>query len=171
MVELGQADAMMNLFKTEKRKKFMHFSDNILVYEVNQFFKLKETSLKYNGNLSTLSPFKMGVVRNYSYGAVFDGVKFENLFRLETEESLIQSLVHKRTDIVIGNDIVIEMLTKKLGVKNIVEPLFPIISKEPLYIGFSKARNHKKLSKDFSEALYRLRNSETYKTILRKYNE
>ena len=170
MMELGQADAMMNLFKTEERKRFMHFSNNVLVYEVNQFFKLKEISLEYNGNLSKLYNFRIGAIRNYSYGPIFDKIKFENIYRLETEESLIQSLVHKRTEIIIGNDIVIHMLTKTLGVGHLVEPLFPIVSKAPLYIGFSRARHHKELSENFSKALHRLRKSEEHKNILMRYN-
>ncbi len=170
LVEIGKADAMMNLFKTEERKGFMYFSDNVLAYEVNQLFKLKETSLAYNGNLSTVSSFKMGAIRNYSYGPVFDEAKFDKIFRLETEEVLIKALVNKRSDIIIGNDIVIKMLIKKMEVENIIKPLFPIVSKAPLYIGFSKARGHKKLSGDFSKALYRLRNSIAYNNILRKYD-
>ena len=147
----------------------MYFSDNILVYEINQFFKLKETSLAHNGKLSTVSSFKIGAIRNYSYGSVFDEAKFDKIFRLETEESLIKSLVNKRIDLIVGNDTVIKMLAKKMGVENLVEPLFPIVSKAPLYIGFSKAKSHKKLSEDFSKALYRFRNGKTYKNILRKY--
>ena len=68
LVEMGKVDAMMNLFKTEERKGFMYFSDNILVYEINQFFKLKETSLAHNGKLSTVSSFKIGAIRNYKIG-------------------------------------------------------------------------------------------------------
>ncbi len=69
LVELGKADAMMNLFKTQERKGFMYFSNNILAYEVNQFFKLKETLLDYSGDLSELPPFildsqRPGVTKN-----------------------------------------------------------------------------------------------------------
>lgn len=170
LVELGMADAMMNLFKTRERKGFMYFSNNILAYEVNQFFKLEETSLEYTGDLSELFPFRIGAIRNYSYGPVFDAVKFDNIFRLETETSLIRSLFNKRSDIIIGNDRVIKMLIKKLGGQTLVKPMFPIVSQAPLYIGFSKARGHKKLSDDFSKVLSKFKKSKTYIKIMNKYN-
>ncbi len=72
MVKLGKADAMMNLFKTDERIEFMHFSNNILAYETNQFFKRNKSSFKYDGDLLMLSSYKIGAIFNYSYGVEFD---------------------------------------------------------------------------------------------------
>ena len=171
MMEAGKADAMMNLFMTEKRKKFLYFSNNILVYEINQFFKRKQTLIQFHGDLSTLLDSRIGAIRNYSYGSDFDSLDFKNVFRLETETTLIKALLNKRCDLIIGNDVVIRMLINKMGVGNTVEPVFPIVSKEPLYIGFSKILGHKKLSENFSEALHRFRNNSAYENLLKRYQQ
>ncbi|WDP92730.1 MAG: transporter substrate-binding domain-containing protein [Desulfobacter sp.] len=170
MVESGNADAMMNLFKTAERERFMHFSNNILAYEINQFFKLNNTSLTYDGDLGALSSLKIGAIRNYSYGPVFDSAKLDNIYRLETETSLIKALLGKRCHLIIGNNRVIEMLVKQMGVENGVAPLFPVVSKEPLYLGFSKKKNHGGLSETFSRALGKLKRSNAYEKILKKFN-
>jgi len=170
MVEKGRADAMMNLFKTKERMAFMHFSENVIAHEVNRFFKLKNTPINYSGELLSLSPFKIGAIRNYSYGQKFDQVVFPKIFRLETEENLVKSLVNKRCDIILGNADVMEILIKKMGVENIVESISPTISNEPLFIGFSKAKGHKELSDNFSKALGQFKTTRHYTDILKKYN-
>jgi len=171
MVKKGQVDAMMNLFKTKERMHFMYFSENILAYEINQLFKLKSTSIKYLGDLEYLTPFKIGVIRNYSYGPQFDQMVFANIFRLETEEELIKSLVNKRCDIVLGNIAVMQGLIKKMRLENVIEPISPTISREPLFLGFSKIKSHKKLSNSFSNALRQFKTTQHYTDILKKYNQ
>lgn len=171
MVKSGKADAMMNLFKTEERKKFMYFSNNILGYETNQFFKRAKSVFQYSGKLSELASYKIGAIINYSYGSKFDRTQFDNIFRLETEKDLIKSLANKRSDAIIGNTVVIKLLLNKMGLEKTIEPVLPVVSKEPLYIGFSKTRGHKQLSENFSDALTRFKNSESYKLILKSYNQ
>lgn len=169
LVEHGQADAMMNLFKTKEREQFMYFFNNILAFETNQFFKLKDLQIVYDGNLSSLNRYKIGAIFNYSYGSQFDNTKFSNIFRLEAEDDLIKSLVNRRTDLIIGNKKVMLMLLNKMGAADSVEPVLPIVSKDPLYIGFSKKKGHDELAENFSNALNRFKKGALYNDILKKY--
>ena len=170
MVEKGHADAMMNLFKTEKRKTFMHFANNIIAYETNSFFALKETKLPYSGDIKTIIPYKIGTIRNYSYGKRFDAVSFPINYQLETEKQLIKSLINKRCEVIIGNKLTLRTLLNQMGLQDKIKSLNPDISKNPLYIGFSKIRGHKALSKAFSEKLTQFKTSEAYQKIIKRYS-
>lgn len=168
-VKKGRADAMMNLFKTKERLEFMYFSDNILAYEVNRFFKLKTVAVDYSGDLTALTSLKMGGIRNYSYGPEFDAMTFPRIFRLETEEDLIKSLINKRCDIIVGNETVIHLLKNRMGLDDVIESISPQVSKAPLYLGFSKVKKHKGLSEKFSSVLNQFKQTKPYTDILKKY--
>jgi len=170
MMENGHTDAMMNLFKTEKRKTFMYFSDNIIAHETNTLFTLNTTELMYSGDIQTITPFKIGTIRNYSYGNRFDAVTFPFNYQLETEKELIRSLINKRCDVIVGNKLTILTLLKQMGFEDRIKPLVPDISSDPLYISFSKARGHGALSKSFSQKLKQFKTSEKYQEIIRKYS-
>ncbi len=169
MVKQGRADAMMNLFKTKERMEFMSFSENILSYEVNRFFKMKKAPFKFTGNMEELFPLRVGAIRNYSYGEKFDGMNFPRLFRLETEKALVKNLINDRCDIIVGNEIVIQLLSNRMGLRRDIEILPTVISNDPLYLGFAKAKGHGKLSEKFSQALALFKQTPQYTAILSKY--
>ena len=169
MVKTGQADAMMNLFKTEKRIEFLYFSDNVLTHEVNLFFALKDSPISYSGDLSSLADLKIAAIRNYSYGTTFDHQTFPLIVRLETEKDLINSLINKRCDLIAGNNMVIQTLLKQMGLGNRVKALSPRISNDPLYLGFSKARGHKILAKKFSDQLGQFKETPVFRALIQKY--
>ncbi len=169
MVKTGEADAMMNLFKTQKRETFMHFHENIIAHETNVFFTLTNKSIEYNGQLKNIQAYKLGAIRNYSYGTFFDDFVFPNKFQLETEKELINSLIYKRSDIIIGNQMTILMLLDQMEQAKIIKPLDPAVSTAPLYLGFSKARGHAQLSEQFSKTLNRFKQSKKYNSIMNTY--
>lgn len=169
MVEKGYADAMMNLFKTEKRSLFMDFADNIIAYETNNFFTLKSKNIPYTGAIDNLTAFKLGTIRNYSYGNKFDAVHFPLNFQMETETELVKALANNRCDLIIGNKLVLLNLLKTMQLESKIKILFPDVSREPLYIGFSKQRHHEALSQSFSEHLKKFKTSREYQTLIRTY--
>lgn len=91
----------------------MDFADNIIAYETNSFFTLKTKNLPYDGTIKNLTPFKIGTIRNYSYGKRFDAIHFPHNFQMETEIELLNTLTNHRCDVIIGNKLVILTLIKK----------------------------------------------------------
>ena len=148
----------------------MYFADNILTREVNQFFTLKSAPISFDGNFDTLKGYRIGAVRNYSYGNKFDTFSPKlNVLRLETENALLLNLVNKRCDIILGNSIVLALLAKQVPGGQDIVPCGPGITNDPLYIGFSKAKGHKILAEKFSDALKQFKASGAYSQILVKY--
>ncbi len=170
VMEKGNADAMMNLFKTGKRQIFMHYSSTVIAYETNTFFALKGMDISYSGDINDIIPYKIGTIRNYSYGAKFDSVVFPINYQLETEQELIKSLINKRCEVIIANKLTMRILLNKMGYEDKVTSLHPDISKGPLYIAFSKIKNHEALSKLFSKGLKQFKASEKYQKIIQKYS-
>ncbi len=171
MVKTGEADAMMNLFKTKERVTFMYFADNVLAREVNRFFKLKTNKFTFTGNLTQMKGKRLGTIRNYSYGKEFDAFRQElTLLELETEKALILNLIGRRCDIILGNEIVLQSLSQVTRGGDAVVPTGAGITNDPLYIGFSKARKHKTLAERFSKALKKFKAGPGYREIIKKYN-
>ena len=171
MVKTGEADAMMNLFKTPERATFMIFEESILAREVNMFFTLKSSPVLFSGNLNDLKGKRIGAIRNYSYGEDFDARSGGlNILRLETEDGLLRNLISRRCDIIIGNDIVLRTLAGQIIGGEDMIATGPRVTNDPLYIGFSKAKGHEQLARRFSHALKQFRLSSDYRAILKKYN-
>ena len=149
LVEAGRVDAMINLFQTPKRRTFMYFANNIIAYEVNRFFKPGASPVSFSGRFADLADLRIGAIRNYSYGQAFDRADLPNVLRHETEKTLILGLINQRCDIIIGNEIVLRTLARQISPEAGIVAIGPRVTNDPLYIGFSKARNHKALSERF----------------------
>jgi polar amino acid transport system substrate-binding protein len=169
MVKKGDADAMMNLFKTPERLQFMEFADNVIAYETNSFFAMADKGLTYDGDISSMTQLRIGTIRNYSYGEQFDRVHFPVNFELETEAQLLNALLNRRCDVIIANKLVINTMLTARGLAERVVPLFPDVSKDPLYIAFSKIKGHRQLAKKFSNQLKRFKTTPEYNRILAAY--
>lgn len=169
MVKSGQADAMMNLFKTDERKEFLYFSNNIISHEVNRFFKLESSPASFSGDLASFADARFCTIRNYSYGKAFDSMTFSRMIRLETEKALVLSLANERCELILGNELVIKILARQLTPEKKLTPLSPSITNDPLYVGFSKARGHKALADQFSIQLNKFKTTPAYKDILEAY--
>jgi len=170
LVESGGADAMMNLFKTPERESFMYFPETFLAREQNRFFVLKDSALSFQGELSSLRGVRIGAVRNYSYGKTFDTYRDQLIIlELETEKALIMNLIGERCDIILGNDLVIQSLALKIHGGDRIRPSGSDMTNDPLYIGFSKAKGHKKLAEAFSRALADFKAGQAYKKMMEDY--
>ncbi len=174
LVEIGKADAMMNLFKTDERSEFMHFDNNVIEYEINALWTKKENAVNYTGDiLKSIGDKSIGIIKDYSYGEAFDSIK-EELNIDDTsinEEVLVKKLASDRLDFIFGNQLVIKWQADKMGVLDEIKMLEPVVSKGGLHIGFSKANDLEEVSKKFSDTLESFKESKEYDNIINKYNK
>lgn len=114
---------------------------------------------------------RVGVVRDYSYGARFDeAAKSLQVDQSNDERGLLQKLLHDHVDVIVGNTLVIDWLARQDGSRGEVECLGPPVSREPLYIAFSRARpGSESLADAFGAALARFQETPAYREILRRY--
>ncbi len=72
----GQVDAIMPLFKTREREEFLYFDNLSIALETNVLFTWQDNTLQYNGDFSSIKPYRIGVIADYSYGKRFNDMFF-----------------------------------------------------------------------------------------------
>ncbi|MCP3953651.1 MAG: transporter substrate-binding domain-containing protein [Desulfobacterales bacterium] len=165
----GEVDAVMPLFKTPAREQFLVFPDMEIALEENSFFTRKGSGINFTGALRDLVGHPIGIVVDYSYGSAFDTADYLKKIVTENDSNLMQMFKFKRFPIGLGNRQVVRYFARKTGGIDDLVFLEPPITKAPLYIAFSKAKGHEKLTADFSKALRKFKNTRAYQNILKSY--
>ncbi len=165
----GEVDAIMPLFRTREREEYLYFDGLSLTYEINHFFTSTDASVSYDGDFEDIKTYRIGVVSNYSYGSSFDKYEFYKKIVSQDDKHLIEMFMHNRFDIGVGNKYVIRFFAGKADVLDKIKFLDPHITKEMLYIGFSKTRNNGELSRKFSKTLQDFRTTAEYQKLKEKY--
>lgn len=173
MVESGQVDAMMNIFQTEDRERFLYFrAENILHHEENTLWIRRDREdIVYRGQPAELGGHRLGAIQDYSYGSEFDRVAggLDIEFSVD-ERALLRKLVHRRVDVIVGNTLVLEWLARTDGVRDQVVQLEPGLSEDPLYLAFSRARpGNEEVASRFGDALRRFKGTAEYLEVLERY--
>lgn len=165
----GKVDAVMPLFKTDDREKFLTFPAVGLVDETNNFFTSSSNSIKYSGKLTDVIDLKIGVMDTFSYGKEFDNTDFTNKTIVNDLEQLILLVQRKRLQLGIGNAKVVNYSAKKMNVLDEIQFLSPPITVSPLFIGFSKKRIGSEFVNQFNKQLHTFKTSKAYAEILQAY--
>lgn len=167
----GRTDAVMPLFKNKAREKFLYFHENRIAIESNQIFAHKDSHIDSFKGYGSLSLYSVGVISGYSYGDDFDNQTSITKVNLPREIDILRMVIKKRITLGIGNRNVLLYHAQLHKIpKDELLFLKPNITEAPLYIGFSKKREHRELSKNFSNTLKQFKTSKTYKNILKKYD-
>ena len=64
MIKKGKADAITTPFKNKERESFLYFPNAPLAYEETVFFTYKGSSIKYNGDLKSLTKYGIGKINH-----------------------------------------------------------------------------------------------------------
>lgn len=170
LVAHGKIDLVLTLFKTPERENIYHFIEPSYGYEVNQLFTLADKNVEFNGQLQQLSPYSIGIIREYSYGENFDQANYLNKFSALTEEKLLKLLLSKRIDMVVSNPFIFNRIISKYDVTSQIRAIKPYISVTPVYIALSKGRNDsQEIKKILGQLIQKLKASLYYQELLDKY--
>ena len=165
----GKVDAVMPLFKTDKREQFLIFPETGVIDEANHFFTATSNAIKSSGEITELVNHKIGVIDNYSYGKIFDNTNFTNKTIVQYPKQLIQLALNKRIELGIGNSQVLSYLAKKMDVANKIQFLNPPVTIDPLFIGFSKTRVDQHFVNKFNQQLQNFKATKAYLEIIQAY--
>ena len=167
--EKGEVDAIMPLFKTEEREKYLKFNGLELASETNHFFTTDDSAVSYEGHFEELSQFRIGVVSEYSYGERFDSFEFQNKVITLSDKHLIEMFMYNRFDVGVGNRYVVHYYADMAGIAQNVKFLDPPIAREMLYLGFAKKGNHYSLAEKFAENLQAFKATTEYHVLVEKF--
>ena len=165
----GKVDAVMPLFKTDEREKFLAFPQTGLVDEADRFFTSSSNTIKFSGKLTDVVNHKIGVIDNYSYGKKFDNTDFTNKTIVQDPKQLILLVQRKRIELGLGNSKVISYLAKKMDAEDEIHFLSPPVTISQLFIGFSKKRVDQDFVNQFNKQLQKLKTSKKYAEIIQAY--
>lgn len=171
LVEQGEVDLILTLFKNNKREKIYNFIEPSYGYEVNQLFTLINSKLEYSGQLHQLISYSIGTKREFSYGETFDRANYLTKLPVLTEEVLLKLLLSERIDVAITNPYIFNRLTIKHQVSNEIKAIWPYVDKTPVYLGLTKNRSDSlEIKQTFGHLIEQLKASHYYHELLEKYH-
>ncbi|MDE1462226.1 substrate-binding periplasmic protein [Spartinivicinus poritis] len=171
-VKKGSYDALVGVWWTEKRTKFLSFSDHYLENSI-KFIKLKDDDFEYNG-LSSLDKKKVGIVRDYGYGDEFLSAKNFNKPIASSIMKNLKKLVAKRIDLTLGDEIVTRALIANQEDTTLIEKIAfteNALSINKLHFGVGLVKpNHKTIIDKFNSGLKKIKSDGTFNKLMMKYN-
>jgi polar amino acid transport system substrate-binding protein len=165
----GKVDAVMPLFKTDEREQFLTFPETGLVNEVNNFFTSNSNTIKYSGKLTDVINLKIGVIDKYSYGKDFDKTDFTNKTIAQDTSQLILLVQNERIQLGLGNPKVVTYYAKKINAADKIHFLYPPVTTNPLFIGFSRKTVDQDFVNQFNKQLQKFIATKAYAEILQTY--
>jgi polar amino acid transport system substrate-binding protein len=175
MIEDGTADAIFTAYKTPERELFADYSKEVLMPQVVSLFVLKNSKIKFDGDIYKLTDYSFGVVNKVSYGDIFDNaVKNKQLKAPDvtfTGEQNIEKLLAGRFDILVSNKYGALDILKRKGVMDKVRELAPEVQAIPSFMAFSKKRNLSQLRDRFDEVLLSMKKDGSYERIITSQNK
>jgi len=171
MVKNGEVDGIFSVFKTPERKAFIDFPTP-LVADVQSLFVLKDSDLKFDGDLSKLNQESIASVTGYSYGEKFDTAVKNGVIKLESTADItsnFEKLLSKRVNIYVESKYSGIYILKKMGKLDQVKALSPDVNSPYGYLGFSKSKKHTELIAKFNTVLEQMKNDGTTQKIIDSY--
>ena len=170
MVETGKADVLIAPYKTPERELFMDFTANHFYTDTMVFYVKSDSDITWNGNFSSVSSRRIGVVLGWSYGDDFGSAR-ANL-KIDTAPNIsmnFKKLLAGRVDILAVNIRNAMPAIAELGYEGSVKYILPPIKRTNCYYGFSKQRELTQFRTEFDQMLKKMDDSGRIDIIRKKY--
>jgi polar amino acid transport system substrate-binding protein len=139
------------------------------------FFAVKGTTIIYDGNLETLKPYKIGVVRGYVNSEKFDAATFLRKEEVVDDITNIKKLIMGRIALCVADKFVglylYEQLEEDMKSKNNIVFLDPPLDLKDLYVCISKTtkKNPESIKNAFNTGLISMKADGTLDKILKSH--
>ncbi len=169
-MQTGSADAISFASKTRQRQHYIDYrEDNLLSQTQSYFMQRKDQPSRYDGNLPSVAPYRIGVQQDYAYGAPFDTADYLNKQSVQTVSQLISMLNMRRLDLAIISR-VSYLAQLQSGQADNIQLLQPAVARVNNYIGFSKRSANAKLVEPFTAAMRAFKQSLAFARLKEKYH-
>lgn len=164
----GEIDGLFNFYKTENRLDSFDYTEPIIRNPLT-FFVLKNAAIEFD-RLDDLKGLKIGIIRGYSYGTVFDESQIFIREAADSHESNFNKLMHGRIDTYLCDKLAgIHVATKNNLMSELKILPTPLIVMDG-HIGFTKEKHEGVINKINKKIIEMHRNGEIEK-IFNQYNE
>jgi len=161
LLESGDVDAYFTLKRTAEREKKFLFTTQPLIQQSYTFFARSDSGITYDGVLSNMAKYLIGIVNQTSYGPLFDeAVKNSELPNIDISNSFennFMKLQHKRVDLVINSYDVGIALIKRIHAEDSIIPLFPPVEVVKSYLAFGRGKDFSSLARRCDEKVQKMK--------------
>lgn len=172
-IRSGRVDGIFSVFKLPERNEFLTYTNVPITTQVEAFFVPADSDVKFSGDMSKLADFRIGTIRDTSYGIKVDSALKTRMWSTVVEtnsvDSLVGMLVLKRIDLAVGYRHVILEAARKKGDLNKIKELSPGIDEIPSYLAFTKQRDYSEVIINFDRAMTSMKNDHSFDAIYEKY--
>lgn len=169
-VEAGHADVITVFYKTPQRLLQYGFSAQSYLTEPVVLLCAQPCQHGFDGQISSLGPVTIAIVRDFSYGERIDQTQFDKVAIIESDLKLVRLLANKRLDYGLASAysaryaFELEQVGQRVGIMD------PPLDYVEVYFGLSKKSGlPEELVARFNQALSQFMQTEHYRTLLSKY--
>ncbi|MNE83164.1 Bacterial extracellular solute-binding protein, family 3 [compost metagenome] len=116
--------------------------------------------------------YKIGIVRDYTYGSKFDSAVENDLLNIEKADNYqqnIDKILDNRLDILIENRLVVLNALKISENEGEIKELNPTLSETPVYAWFTKKKNLETMINEFDKKILEIKQDGTFEKIYESY--
>ncbi len=173
MAKAGLADCIFAVSRSDEYAPFLEYTSQSIVPQVVYFYARKGSVATFNGDISSIKRFRIGVARKLHYGPRFEQVRSDLILdEAPTIESNFKKLLAGRVDLVPSNWLTASSALSSAplckSAKKIIRVPIPVES-FPTYIAFSKSKNLASLRRQFDQTLAQFLISPQYRELVSKY--
>ncbi|WP_298186467.1 transporter substrate-binding domain-containing protein [uncultured Pseudomonas sp.] len=168
-IELGQADAILDIFRTPEREVSMIYPDEPMSQIEFVLFYANARPYPFR-QLPDLRGLKVGVSAGYWYAN--RQFRDSTLFTREAAPSHsanLGKLLRDRVDLVINDRRGGTFLIKQMGIQADISHHPQVISRDQLYLGLRRSAGLETLAQRFSNELRRFKREPAYATLSARY--
>lgn len=174
MVDTGEVDGMFTVKKTPERLAAYTFSKEVLMTQEYVIFVTRDSKQAFNGKLEELGSQSIGVVRDTSYGLIFDTAVHDGVLkRIDfalTHESNFRKLLLHHVDAVVSSKVVGLSILKRLNASEQVKIIGPALETTQSYVMFGK-KVSPVVVQSFDRSVASMQSDGTFNKIFEKYTK
>ena len=145
MVKKGETDGIFLIYKNPEREMlWLDYPEEPVLLDMQSMDTLTDSNINYQGDLTALTPYTIGTMRDYDYGPDFMTAIQNRTLRVEPASNNMHNLDKLLTghiDIMADSWYVTRYNAKRRGVSDKIKTLKPLIRQPPIYLAFSKKRS------------------------------
>ncbi|MGQ5523037.1 substrate-binding periplasmic protein [Chitinimonas sp. PSY-7] len=165
MLEFKQVDMAYQFAGTPERAAQYHLVGPIR-YGITILMARRDSTINFQ-SLEDLTPYTIGTVFGYAYTEAFDKASLKKDAGATNPQQLMQKLIARRVDIIIGDKAQLLYLARELGVETEVRPIGKPLAEVPRFVGFPKDESTKAAM--FAEGLEKARHDGALEKVLNKW--
>jgi polar amino acid transport system substrate-binding protein len=172
LVQVAQVDGLFTIKKTPERERSLRFPRQPVLQQDYVFFVRRDAGLRFDGNFAALTPARIGVVMNTSYGNRFDEALAQGVFpRVEkapSYDAVFGMLLSGRVDATICSREVAYEILRRLDPGSAIIEAGPPAETAFSYLVFARSKHTEALAEAFDAAIESMQRDGSFARLSRR---